>query len=216
MEMSWIQRHALMVLLRGETARVKDMCPTDVPANLFSYHLDGLVTGKYIIKSERGVYKLTTKGLKLAGAFSTATLRPTENIKTVVMLYGERDGKVLLFRWSRQPYLGEVTLPYDRMAHGTALSDGVRTALIDKIGSEQPATYMTSLLVKIMHDDELVSHMHALVYQVNCDNITLPFVGRNGEAFFGDMQASDIIDGVGQVVAHLRNRHELSETIWRF
>jgi len=88
MEMSWIQRYALMVLLRGETARVKDMSPADVPANLFSYHLDGLVTGKYITKSQRGVYVLTTKGLKLAGTFSTATLRPTENIKTVIMLYG--------------------------------------------------------------------------------------------------------------------------------
>jgi hypothetical protein len=216
MEMSWIQRHALIVLLRSETARVKDMSPIDVPANLFSYHLDGLVAGKYITKPQRGVYTLTTRGLKLAGTLSTATSRPTENIKTVAMLYGERDGKLLSFRWSRQPYLGKVTPPYDRMAHGVNLGDGIRTALIDKLGSEQPVAYMTSLLVKIMHGDELVSHMNALVYRVDCNNLSLPFVGRNGEAFFGDSQAGNVIDGVHDTIARLQTDSEPFEAIWRF
>jgi len=102
------------------------------------------------------------------------------------------------------------------MAHGVALSDGVRTALVDKLGGERPVTYVTSLFVKIMHGDELVSHMHALVYRVDCHNLTLPFIGRNGEAFFGDSQTEDVIDGVYGMTAYLQTQHEPFEATWRF
>lgn len=216
MEMSWIQRHALAVLLRSEAARLKDMRPDDVAANLFTYHLGGLVAGNYITKSGRGVYQLTSKGLKLAGTFSTGSLRSTENIKTVVMLYGEHDGKLLLFRWSRQPYLGKVTLAYDRMALGTPLVEGVRSALFDKLGVEVPVAFMTSAFVRIVHQNETISHMNALVYRVNLDNVALPYVSRNGEAFLADSASSGAIGGLVAFLDQLRVEAEPFDSEWRF
>lgn len=216
MEMSWIQRHALVVLLRSEKARLKDMCPDGVAANLFTYHIEGLVAGKYITKSGRGIYELTNKGLKLAGTLSTVSLRQTENIKTIIMLYGERDGQVLLFRWSRQPYLGRCTLPYDRLALGTPLDEGIRSALIDKLGVDMPVTFMTSALVRICHQDETISHMNALVYNVDLGNVILPFVSRNGEAFLADGNTAGVIDGLKEFIEQLRTTTEPFDTQWHY
>ena len=88
MELSWIQKHVLLVLIRHRTARVKELMPSDIAANLFAYHLDGLVATKLVEKAGRGVYTLTPKGEKFVGSFSTALDRQVENIKTVVMLMG--------------------------------------------------------------------------------------------------------------------------------
>ncbi|HRN90507.1 MAG TPA: hypothetical protein PK265_02100 [Candidatus Saccharibacteria bacterium] len=183
--MSWIQRHAMNVLLRTESATIKSMRPSDVPANLFAYHLDGLITDKLIKKSKRGVYKLTPEGLKAAGMFSTLTGASQENLKTVIMLYGkDSDGRVLLFRWSRQPYIDRVTLPHDRMHFGKSLDDGIDDALLDKLGlQELDVSYMTNVLIKIVQNDTIVSHMNALVYRVDTEQLQLPYVSRNGEAF---------------------------------
>ncbi|MFI5212467.1 MAG: hypothetical protein ACHQTE_00715 [Candidatus Saccharimonadales bacterium] len=214
--MSWIQRYALMVLLRGEVARVKDMCPVDVPANLFSYHLDGLVTGRYISKSQRGVYELTTKGLKLAGTFSTATGRQTENIKTVIMLYAKLDDRFLLFRWSRQPYLGKTTLLYDRVALGESLDDGIASALSDKLGDPTyPVTFMTASLIKIVHNNELISHMNALIYQVQLLH-TFHHVSRNGEAFFGTANDVNMMTGVAESLDLLAKSPLPRDHIWQY
>lgn len=217
MEMSWIQRHALGVLLRHETARIKDMRPVDVAANLFSYHLDGLIAGQYIVKSARGTYQLTDKGLKLAGSLSTSTIRQTENIKTVIMLYGERDGKILLFRWSRQPYIGKVTLPYGRVALGTTLQSGIENALQDKLGVVAPVAYMSSCLVGIVRDDVQISHMNALVYQVDLSTVTLPYISRNGEAFLANCHTQqDVVDGLIPFIERLVDASEPFDVTWRY
>lgn len=195
MEFSWIQRHALLVLVRCRSARVVELCPPDVAANLFAYHLDGLVGAGYIKKISRGLYGLTVRGQKLAGTFSTATDKQADNIKTVVMLYAKTEAGYLLFKWSRQPYLGSVTPLYDRVPFGKSLRDGVRSALYDKLGVDAPIIYKTNVLIEITHHDELISHMNAFVYKVDITDVTLPFQSRNGEAFVGYNEPT-MMDGV--------------------
>jgi len=206
MELSWIQRHALMILLRKETARVKELLPPDVAANLFSYHLDGLVSAGIIEKAARGSYTLTTKGQKFAGTFSTLTEKRSEEMKTVVMLYGKKAGKYLLFRWSRQPYIGKVTLLHDRMPFGKTLTEAIYSATTDKLGVDSDLIYRVSALVRIMHNDQQVSHMNALIYEINLDNVTLPFTSRNGEAFLDSLENQDAMSGLKGLITHIENQ----------
>lgn len=218
MELSWIQKHALLVLIRHKTARVKDLMPLDVAANLFAYHLDGLATAKLIEKSARGVYRLTATGEKFVGTFSTALDCQVENIKTVVMLYGRRGHEYLLFRWSRQPYLGYVTPLYDRVPLGKSLEAGIASALGDKLGVVQPATFKTSALIKITHGGKTISHMNALVYEVDLgDNVELPFVSRNGEAFVGEVsELNDIMGGVADFLSRVQSSTQPFDAVWRY
>lgn len=213
MELSWIQRHALQVLIRQASARPVELCPPDVAANLFAYHLDRLVASGYVVKSGRGLYTLTSKGQKLAGTISTQTTAPAENIKTVIMLYAKTPAGYLLFRWSRQPYLGTVTPVYDRMSFGVSLDEAIKTALRDKLGVVVPVTYRATALVKIRHGEMQVSHMNALVYGVDVANLDLPTTTRNGEAFVGDIS---MMDGVRDFLMRIEDGDTAFESIWRY
>lgn len=216
MEFSWIQKHVLLLLIRNRTARVKNLQPPDVPANQFAYHLNGLISQALIVKTSRGTYTLTTKGENLVGTFSTALDKQVENIKTVVMLYGKRGNEYLLFRWSRQPYLGQVTPLYDRMLVGKSLDAGIDSALNDKLGVRCDVTFKMSALVKIIHDDEIISHMNAAIYEVSLDGAGLPFTSRNGEAFTDRLHESGCMSGVAEFFARLENALEPFESEWYY
>ncbi len=216
MELSWIQRHALFVLLRSESARIKDMTPPDVPANLFSYHLDGLIKMGIIEKAGRGVYRLTAKGLKFAGKFSTATNHMTEEIKTVVMLYGKHEDRYLLFCWSRQPYMGKVTPLYDRVPFAKSLDAGVSSALNDKLGAVRPVTYRGSAIIRIMMEDELISHMNAFIYEVKNLGELLPFTSRNGESSLLPIDDPRVMEGVREFIEAVEGYRLPIESTWRY
>ncbi|MEO5949161.1 MAG: hypothetical protein ABIP74_02050, partial [Candidatus Saccharimonas sp.] len=204
MELSWIQQYALMVLVRQESARVKDLTPRDIPANAFAYHLSGLVGQKLIEKTGRGTYSLTPEGQKIAGHFSTSTNKQSDEIKTVIMFYAKRDEHYLLFRWSRQPYLHQTTLVYDHLPFGTSLHEGLATALADKLHMANASVrFRTAVLVTIRTKGLTVSHMNALIYEVAADALDLPYVGRNGEAFWSNLGESGVMSGVVDTITQL-------------
>jgi ADP-ribose pyrophosphatase YjhB (NUDIX family) len=166
------------------------MRPKDVANNLFSYHLDGLVKDGAIMKSHRGVYGLTAEGLKLVGALSTETQKHQDSLKTVIMVYAVNDHKeIALFRWSRQPYIGYSTLPHDRFAFGASVESAVQRATKEKLGKATNATYIKTLIVAIENEGTPISHMNALVFKVAAESITLPYIGRNGEAYWAKLES---------------------------
>lgn len=202
-----------MVLIRKDKATVKELRPVDVANNLFAYHLESLVKDDYIEKAGRGVYSLTDKGLKLIGSFSTKTSSQQDNLKTVILLFSKNDkGEILLFRWNRQPYMGKVTLPHDRVPFGKTLEDSLHDAMADKVGKVVPAEYVSNVLIRIQHEDELISHMNALVYKIDADEISLPFSARNGEAFWGGVSHTDgVMEGLEQLVRYIQSSDESRE-----
>lgn len=217
MEFSWIQRHALTVLLRHESARIKDMTPPDVAANLFSYHLDGLIAAKLIEKTARGQYQLTARGQQLAGKFSTLTGKMSEDIKTVVMLYAKVGEEFLLFRWSRQPYLGKVTPVYSRLAKGGSLKDEIHACMAEKVGAELPYEFIESRLIQIIHKQSgaVISHMNAYIYRVDIGAAALPHSSRNGTAFVAAKDES-MMDGVLEMLQDIGAHTELVESVWYY
>lgn len=208
---SWIQRRTIMLLLYTPTARVKDLIPKGVPANQFSYHLDKLIMGGIIRKVSRGVYSLTASGEKLAGTFSTSSSRPVKDVKSVIMFYAKQNNQYLLFRWSRQPYLGQVTLPHDRVNFDVNLPEAVNTACLEKLGSPLPCNYKTTVLVKIYHADMLISSMTALVFAVDISTLTLPFTARNGQAFLASLREARHMRGLTELITTIEHGSGLNE-----
>lgn len=217
MEFSWIQRHILLVLIRKPTARSKDLMPPGMPANQFSYHLDGLITYGLVSKISRGVYALTSAGEKTVGMFSTDLNKQVEAIKTVILFYGRCADGYLLYRWSRQPYFGRVTPPYGHMSRGRSLTEGTDLILKEKLGTVQSVAYKTSALIKIIHEDEIISHMNALIYEVRVDELKLPRVTRNGEVFVGVPNEQDgSMWGVQEFFAAIDTSMEPFESEWHY
>lgn len=213
MDTNWIQRHALLVLMRNRSARVKDLSPPDMPASLFSYHLDSLRSAGYIQKSARGVYQLTTQGEAFAGTFSTETLKSVKEIKTVIMFYGKRNDNYLLFKWSRQPYLGQITLPYDRLSFEYSLEEGLQKAMSDKLGIITETKYKTSIMIKVIHDGITISHMNALIYVVDVDTIPLPLESRNGRLTLQKLKDIEHIVGLDELINSIEHLEPITEIV---
>jgi hypothetical protein len=218
MQLSWIQKHILLCLVREKTARIKSLRPNDVEANLFSYHLNGLVTSGAIIKVAHGTYGLTIQGEKLVGQLSTATQAFVENIKTVILYWSQRDDATLLLRWTRQPYMGHMTLPYNRVPFGKSITEAIKDGLREKLGNEDAsATYIASALIRIESSGVLVSHMNALIYKVDAEQLRDSFVGRNGELVWAELPfPNKLMNGVEDFLVCLGRGDRMIDSVWDY
>jgi predicted transcriptional regulator len=199
--MHWIERQILLTLLRVEIGSAKQLVPNGVEANLASHYVRHLIAMDYIAKIERGKYTLTAEGERFVGEMNSLTGKIGKNLKSVIMLYAEdANGRPLLFQWTRQPYLSQITLPHDRVAYGASLDDALQTALTEKLGGVFPTTFLCSGLVRIMHGDVMTSHMSAFIYKATVDETKFPLESKNGIASF-EFDIARAMDGVGQLVA---------------
>jgi hypothetical protein len=200
--MNWMQKEAMLVMLRNQEASLKDLRPREVQANLFAYHFDELISKGYVEKVERGRYRLTPHGQRFANTLSSDSGAVVEEIKTVIMLYGKRNDEYLLFRRSRHPQMNKVGLIPDRMHRDWSLKEALDNALTEKLGSPDiPVIYRKNLLLKIIHKEIIVSHLNALVYEVDMAHplLQLPHESKNGTAFISTLSAlsaDEVLDGL--------------------
>lgn len=180
--MNWIQKHALSMLLRSAEASLKQMRPEGVDSNLFSYHIHYLKTSQIIESVSRGQYRLTPKGMRVVGKFSSQTGTEANDVKSVIVFCASSGSKVLVFKWSRHPYFGCYTLPHDRYNFGSTLQEALVEATQDKLGltlEQAQPTYCKSGMITISHRGEQISCMSAHVYKVSPD-VIVPQITRNG------------------------------------
>ncbi|HPQ82626.1 MAG: NUDIX hydrolase [Candidatus Saccharibacteria bacterium] len=110
-----IQRSIVSVLTKQEFARFRDLKPTNVDTNLFSYHLKLLQKAGFIAKTEQG-YTLAEKGLQYVDRANTTEMKLRSQPKIITMLLIQDGyGKVLLQKRAKQPYINTWTLPYGKM-----------------------------------------------------------------------------------------------------
>lgn len=110
-----IQRNIMSALMGREFARFRDLKPTGVDTNLFSYHLKLLQKDGYISKTDKG-YTLGEKGLQYVDRVSLDHMKLRSQPKIITMLLIQDGyGKVLLQKRTKQPYINTWTLPYGKM-----------------------------------------------------------------------------------------------------
>ncbi len=216
MEFDWIQKHILLQLIRVPSAKVSRLKPKDMPDNAFAYHLNKLVKSGIIVKTSRGNYELTEKGNNFVGKISTATNSKVDEIKTVVMLYGKKEKSFLFFKWSRQPYLGKITPLYDRVPFGKSLEQALESACNDKLGDKKEVKFKSSAIIKITKNKSLISHMNALVYEINIADSNINYESRNGQAILLPSNDPNIMKGVGDFITKISNNNEPFESEWSY
>jgi 8-oxo-dGTP pyrophosphatase MutT (NUDIX family) len=110
-----IQRAIVSYLLTHEYARFRDLRPSKIDTNLFSYHLKLLMKQEYIVKDEKG-YTLGSKGLRYVDRVRADDIRVRTQPKIITMLLVQEGyGKVLLQKRTKQPYINTWTLPYGKL-----------------------------------------------------------------------------------------------------
>ena len=174
-----IQKHIIDVLMYQQLARFSELRPPKVDTNLFTYHLNVLVKSAIVVKRDAG-YSLSTAGLAYVDRVSTEkrTIRTQPKIITMLVIQND-DGKILLQRRTKQPYINAWTLPYGKLH---VEDESVKTASLreanEKLGLEN---------LEIEHAGDCYIRVHA---QGELLSTTLAHVFR---AYHSDIQESDEI-----------------------
>jgi len=203
--MSWIERHILLELTRRGALRAHDLAPLDVEQNLLTHYLQKLIIAGFVQKIRRGVYDLTLQGEKLVGTFSISTGKVVDTLKTCILLYGKTtDDKYLLFQWKRQPYLGKTSFLTSRMQFGQSIDAALHHALDRKLGMQVPARYMAQGAIMIKKDQQLISHMHVVVFEVALPEIAFPYASRNGIAVLQKATGDEVMQGIAHALEAIK------------
>lgn len=134
-----IQKHIIDVLMYTKIARFKDLRPSKVDTNLFTYHLKGIVKSGLVDKVESG-YTLSTAGLSYVDRVSIEKRVVRTQPKIITMLVIQNgEGDILLQKRTKQPYITTWTLPYGKLhIEDDSVHEAAQREAFEKLGMENP------------------------------------------------------------------------------
>jgi ADP-ribose pyrophosphatase YjhB (NUDIX family) len=129
-----IQKKLFNKLIGAESLRYSELKPKDIEANLFMYHLKELMKMGIVDKID-GKYQVSKQGSNTATRFSIREqgMRIMPAAISVIALKAQ-DGQWLLYKRSRQPYIGSLGFPSGKVHLGDALQDAAYRELDEKCG----------------------------------------------------------------------------------
>lgn len=215
--MNWIQREVLVKFLFTDRAALKDLKPDNVDANLFSYHLNKLISDGLIVKSSRNNYQLTLQGKHTAGLISKTNGKLTRQPKIAVMIYARNDkNEYLMFKWRRQPYLNQVSLPYGKLHFEDSPIEAVQSELCEKTGLRGELSFKKDVYVKVIEDDLTLTHM--LVHVFEAKNLVGKLIeNSSGRPFWSKLEPKlACVPGFDDLLKHIEsNSKDLVEIVAR-
>lgn len=165
--MHMYQKHILDMLRKSERLRYTELRPDGVESSHFKYHLDELRREGLVERIDRGVYKLTKKGLMAVDRLSVGRINPhqTPKVITYTLLYDA--DHYYFYRKPKAPFLDTLNL----VAGKVHLDETTRQASIREVYEKtglrlQDVHHTTVAEVRIRNGGELVSHFIAYLYSV--------------------------------------------------
>jgi ADP-ribose pyrophosphatase YjhB (NUDIX family) len=158
--MHFIQKHILRLLSTNPTRRYSELKMPRVESNKFSYHLQKLITEGYVRKVLHG-YALTTRGVHYCSRvkFHDHTIRIQPKVVTLIVCRN-KDGEYLMYRRTKQPFLGTIGFPYGKIHLGEHAEEAVKRELQEKTGLS--ATLKQKGIIYLLVTDasgEVIEHM---------------------------------------------------------
>lgn len=206
--MHWIQREILKTLSTAESCRYIDLKPKNVDGNLFMYHLKQLMSAKYVKSSDKK-YSLTKEGKRFVAGLSLKTGQQTKTPRLFVMIFCQKEGNLLLYKWSRQPYFNHISLPFSRIRYGQNVQTAAEETLKYKTGLSGKLERVGEVSVIVNKKDEITTHYLAHLYKFNNPNGELSADGLTGQPFWGDIvdfDSSDFVNGTKEIIYLLKTK----------
>ncbi len=202
--MHWVQRHILKQLAFADSMRYRDLKPESIDGNLFQYHAKNLQDQGLISRNTDG-YQLTATGKAYVANLSQAKLMNARKLpRAVVMIIAKNNNdEYLLFRWARQPYRGQVSLPFGRRLYGQTSTESAADQLVFKTGHKAKLQFIGLADSIYQKDNVILDHLSITVFEAkNLVKENDPD-GLTGEYFWGnpkDFSASETTPGFAQIV----------------
>jgi ADP-ribose pyrophosphatase YjhB (NUDIX family) len=198
-----LQRAILKKLSQENGSRFSDLKPRGVESNRFMYHLRS-VMNEGLVKKAGVLYRLTPKGKGFVDRVSSATFKERIQPKIVALVVCRRedDGSYLLYRRSRQPFLGKVGFPYGKIHMGERVQDAAARELKEKTGLSADLRYRGDVYVTVHDEENLVTQTLFHVFSGENPSGILRRDSSIGDCFWSALdriKREEEIPGVSQV-----------------
>lgn len=172
------------------------------------YHLEQL-TSDGLVAKENKCYMLTTKGKQHAGIINvdTGVPRPQPKITTTVITHDD-EGRCLLFKWSRQPFIHKTSFVYGKTDYGKSIWDNARRELIMKANVEAEVDWIGDVYIQTIENDRTTNHMLTHVFEASGIEGEVESTVSTGQSFRGNVEdyASDeLVPGTKEILELYKN-----------
>jgi len=147
-------------LVAHPSQRYADMQPEGVEGNQFSYHLRALERQRLIKRTKNG-YALTAHGIIYSSGVSFETFAERIQPKIVTLtVCKNNEGKYLVYRRGRQPFIGLFGFPYGKIHLGENIESAAHRELAEKTGIDADLT-QRGIMYHLVRDGEgnIIAHM---------------------------------------------------------
>jgi ADP-ribose pyrophosphatase YjhB (NUDIX family) len=211
--MHWIERHILKVLAFNDTKRYSELKPDSVDGNLFQYHAKQLEKLGLIERNPSG-YRLTSAGkVFVADLSQTKLMNARKTPRSVVMIVAKKNHKYLLFKWKRQPYRGQISLPFGRQLYGRSSLDCAEEQLLLKTGYSAELRFIGMVDSINQQDDKIVDHILINVFEAKKLNSIHNPDGLTGESIWEDpakLSKQEVVYGLDKIIQWYEDKNRSS------
>jgi hypothetical protein len=121
----------------------------------------------------------------------------------VAILYRSGD-QLLLYRWNRQPYRGQVSLPFGRLHEGWEIEAMAAEQLHYKAGLPVDSWgHLGTVNLRVYAAAELVRHNLVIICEATGPGGILAADGLTGQPFWGSLRSvksEELVPGFGEII----------------
>jgi ADP-ribose pyrophosphatase YjhB (NUDIX family) len=173
--MHFIQKHIIDELRKVESKHYAQINSDGIESGHFRYHLNELVKAGLVEQVERGVYRLSADGQRLADKLSDNRVVPHAMPKVITYTLLLDGDIVLLQKKSKQPYMNLFNMIGGKLHEGETSEQAAIREVKEKTGQIISPPQLAGIFeIRITSQNELLTHVVAYVFKarVQADDFT--------------------------------------------
>jgi ADP-ribose pyrophosphatase YjhB (NUDIX family) len=214
-----IQKEIILSLAHHSPQRFSQLQPPEVPNNTFSYHLKKLLQSGFVAQVDGG-YEATRKALKTLQYNGALDDKSNGNPVYITAVHvTNSDGKVLLLRRSKPPFVGWYCVPAGVVHLGENLEEAALRELSEKSSIEASSLKFNGVLdfqYLEQESGDVFVHTIAFVYSYRLPDNGMMLAGMQspyGTLLWSDLGGQKILPEVYTIAELIRQKEPTVKSV---
>lgn len=214
-----IQKEIILSLAHHSPQRFSQLQPPEIPNNTFSYHLKKLVQDGFVTQVDGG-YEATRKALKTLQYTDASDDKGKGNPVYITAVHvTNNEGKVLLLRRSKPPFVGWYCVPAGLVHQGESLEQAALRELSEKSSIEANSLEFNGVLDFQYLEQEsrdVFVHTIAFVYSYRLPDSGHMLAGMQspyGTLLWSDLSSQKILPEVYTIAELVRQKDPVVKSV---
>lgn len=200
-----IQKEILRKLVYSDSSRFSELRPKEMDGNIFTYHLNQLISQGYVKKRADGRYELTALGKSAGIVNKLSNSELLSQAHSVLFLaIRNKDGKWLLRQRNAQPMFKSWGFIHTEPLIEESIVDSASHALAEKAGIAVSLKPCGAGYIRLFRGEELESFTHFTILTGVLEDGKLSDEELNRWFSDDEMQSVDLIPSMNDLITALK------------